>query len=709
MDIYEQLRIVNEESLAVNSLLGKRIADWSVEELQKYESVDRLRKARDLVEARQQTLLDIQKLALQQSVDVSENVKDFEPDSFEVDFPFLQLNEDKYLTLVDRDEILREINDVALEPRAPKYTPIVISTSRGMGKTFLLKMIGLQKVPPSLVCQPIQDAGKCGRIISMDFSRIAEDSMLKAEDIARFFPQLMVFYLSHIFRGCRVDGIYFEEIIKFSKVTDFKGSQPRYNAWKSDCLDLDTDGMIKEYMRLTDIAFGVKCSTPPVFLLDEIQKLCTETNIQSTYDGSVHTLLSLLLTQLAGKYWPICICTGTNNGRIMNITDMSRINPKVLSLTPLKSGYLQNWKEMTSHRNLLIGQSTEELEDTPLFRSLVYATYKIPRLLCIAHGVWFKSRLGANADVHCLFRYEKKAITYYKEMKTIWNDFAPEDIAHIIFATGCRWPVPDPDQNIPGTRIPWSFLVNKSLIFPYQTGYYLFPFGLIWSQTDDAVAESTVDCKSKVQEVCCSLVKNLDIKHLFMRYSDICVSDPHECGMLFEKLLTASFAVKYYLWKLQHGDVNVKFTSLYPLSSYHASSLLDNRTIDFSQGIDFPETEATVEKVSDHSVTRNREVTTAHHDMILSSKEGPIPVQVKASFRTPSAKDIISQLAVTRGADKQVDILIWISLTDSQTGVIKNKFKEQVVFLDGSGVCNGMSMDMFQEAKKLEKADRQSP
>jgi hypothetical protein len=63
--------------------------------------------------------------------------------------------------------------------------------------------------------------------------------------------------------------------------------------------------MMEEYIRLTKIAFGTTHDTPPVFLLDEIQKLCRPTNVESSFkqDGTsqMHSQLSLLLTQLAAS------------------------------------------------------------------------------------------------------------------------------------------------------------------------------------------------------------------------------------------------------------------------------------------------------------------------------------------------------------------------------------------------------------------------
>ena len=105
--------------------------------------------------------------------------------------------------------------------------------------------------------------------------------------------------------------------------------------------------MMDEYIRLTNMAFSVgpdtdMHNTPPVFLFDEVQKLCVPTDNISIYDSSAsryHTLLTLILINISTKHQPICICTGTNNGEILSITEGSSIVPQVLSLTPLVQHY----------------------------------------------------------------------------------------------------------------------------------------------------------------------------------------------------------------------------------------------------------------------------------------------------------------------------------------------------------------------------------
>jgi hypothetical protein len=85
---------------------------------------------------------------------------------------------------------------------------MIVSTIRGMGKTFLLKMIGLQQLPPHCISPEIQQSSKCCRVLSFDFSA-ASYAIQNVGDVTSFFVRLMIFYLCRMFNGCQVDGINF--------------------------------------------------------------------------------------------------------------------------------------------------------------------------------------------------------------------------------------------------------------------------------------------------------------------------------------------------------------------------------------------------------------------------------------------------------------------------------------------------------------------
>ena len=568
-----------------------------------------------------------------------------------------------------------------------------------MGKTFLLKMIALQKVPPGLECKLFKEAGKYGRILSFNFKNFPGE--LSADSSRLFFPTLMVWFLSRIFNGCEVDGIHFEQCA-FADVASFEGKQARINDWKRDCLKSPiTDDMIEEYIRLTNIAFNVECSTPPVFLLDDIQMVCKRSKVHSRVDNRRSSFLSLLLTELAGKINPVCTCTGTNNGKLLNLTERSAIMPKVMSLTPLKRDFQRNWEEMTHHENLVSKSAVEFDPDCEVYKALVYATYKIPRLLFLAHQVWFRGMLENKEDqkVQLLTRFEKKASPYYLEMKEFWQEFSPTDLCHVMFATGCRWRVRDTDKMIPGTTIEWNALIQKSLIFPYGGDCYLFPFTLIWSETNVSMADRPrfSDFKKSVDAACNMLVPNLKIEHLFTKYGDICVLDIKELGKSFQKLLTASFAVKYYLCKLEVGNTDVPLNYVYEPSACDADMLSNRQTVDFSHGIHFLATGTT--SAAPHAVSSSVSCSASHKDMILYSKEGLIAV--KLSLVDPSASAIETQLTLKPAND----LLLSISISYGQPGSVKVTSRGNVILLSGAGVCNGISLELLKDSKLLQSSD----
>jgi len=235
----------------------------------------------------------------------------------------------------------------------------------------------------------------------------------------------MIFYLCRLFDRTQVDGINFIGQV-FEKIKSHSGKQKKFNEWLEVAWRFDVDQIMTEYIRLTNIAFGTAHNAPPVFLLDEVQCLCSMTKVKSSLkiDGTpqLHSQLSLLLTRLSGKLKPVCICTGTNSGKIISITEKSTILPKVLSLTPLVKEYCELWEQLTAYSNRSSSQYPEiKTDDTDLRDALVFASYQIPRLIFVAHSIWFNLRkLGIVSNrKYYLQKFEQEAIKYYGEMVNI--------------------------------------------------------------------------------------------------------------------------------------------------------------------------------------------------------------------------------------------------------------------------------------------------
>jgi hypothetical protein len=311
-----------------------------------------------------------------------------------------------------------------------------------------------------------------------------------------------------------------------------------------------------------------------VFLLDEIQTLCKPTNRKSEKisDGNgpkIHSYLTYLLTQLAGKHRPICICTGTNNGDIVSICEMSSIIPEVLSLTPLLNDYKEYWTEMTEYSNINNTELVQMAGDEDLIDCLISASYKIPRLLFIAHSVWFKLRQeGIENREYYLQYFQAKAKKYYNELGSVLQSYNVETLSRIILCCGVHWRVENIHSCVPGTSIKWNNLIQSALIFPYADNCYLFPFTLVWSNSvlkkekkkaststssdNDIPTTPSVGTrkdpkveaiKLKVKDYCKSAVYNLNIEKLFLSFDYICKLDIKGLGIAYEDLFVSSLAV----------------------------------------------------------------------------------------------------------------------------------------------------------------------
>ena len=627
------------------------------------------------------------------------NAKTFNPVEYKITFPFFQGDEEKYLSLQDREDVIREINTWSgYQHGFGERIPVFIIGNRGMGKTFLLKMFGLQKVPAVVVNEHTMNAGKYGRILSFDFKAAEFDRT--TEGMRNFFPHLMIFFLCRLFDGCVVDGILFEEIPSVNLVPSFETTHDRFNMWKDRLVRSCSDTMIDEYIRLTNIAFNVDCGSLPVFLLDEIQELCVPTVDKPLYDGAVPTFLSDLLFSVGIQCRPTVVLAGTGEGNVHSVVGRGRIRTPILRLTPLKFGFRQNWDEMTSYRRDVLGLREDSMLQSDLVDSLIELTYKIPKLLDLAHKLWFDNQL----NIHQVFLDE--VIKLYPGMKQLWSDYTVEEISHILLSTGCRWEYWRTGDHVPGTSVTWRSLEDKGIIFSYEVGFYMFPFALVWRIAKEV--DKSEDLKNQIFETCRKFVPNLDVSDMFLTSSRIKSGSRLD---LFERLIASSCAVKHYLWRISQDEravpvesskTYVSFNDLYAPTfvewqSRRTRSLseMDDKSIDFSEGIDIVrDGDAFAASIPiKHAVIVNRNLDDTNHQIRLHSTGGPIPVH--ASLVTPTAKKIKKLIKEAKKSQITAPIFILVLLETFPNYDFRSQFGYRVAFVNGTSFCSDESLDML--------------
>ena len=533
-----------------------------------------------------------------------------------VSFHFLPTNGETFLPIIARDDLLQDIKSFLDRLPRPKFSPLVISTTRGLGKSFFLKKLAMQDMKDHLRSNLIGDAKKYGRIISFDFSSQL-NAVTSTDDCERFFTLLMIHHLCELFDGRRVDNINFCRI-SFSSVKTYKSTHESFNTWHAKFVQYPAYLMIMEYIRLTDIAYGVQCKAKPVFLLDEIQNLAESPTTVRSKLNHTHTLLSYLLTQLSISS-PICICTGTKGSSVELITDRSSFNPIILHMKPFilthRDLYYETMIYFTKKEQ---GINIDMKPDSNLML-LNALTLGVPRLLNLSFTEWFiLKKAGVKDPAQYISSYRKSASSYYSEITKIMQMFSIDDLCHIFMCCGVHWPVEDVSSNVPGTSITWENLISNCYIFPTSNGSYVFPFDLVWENTPD-------DLRKEIIERCSCFVKDLNIEDLFITFNskgefdDLSQHSEISMGYRFERLFVASIATKYYIYKLVYPNKYPKFSDLYDfgtedVSRNRSKSLLKNIVLNLSDGIHYPEKQ---ENITKRSVIHNRTVTNSHHDVIL--------------------------------------------------------------------------------------------
>jgi hypothetical protein len=195
------------------------------------------------------------------------------------------------------------------------------------------------------------------------------------------------------------------------------------------------------------------------------------------------------------------------------------------------------------------------------------------------------------------------------------------------------------------------------------------------------------------------------VKDLFITYDMLCSWENYNLGVGYETLFASSLAVKYYLRSLSIGQSGYfSLPMIYDIdpSELPAYNTMKKYQVNFSEGISLP-TREVFTNVADlgFAVVHNRNIHNAHHDIILPARTSQgsvnIAVQVKASFDLSDRAAITKQLLVSPTSSEQVQQLFWLYLGEKR----REGMFDSVVFLDGSGCCNGLVLDFFILVKKL--------
>jgi hypothetical protein len=304
------------------------------------------------------------------------DLPDFDPTTdYNFQFPSFESNGD-YFPLLNRQKEVNLVRKASINlQKTEKYEPIIIATSRGMGKTFFMKRLVKGEIVGTHPVKAIQNAYMVGRVATMEsleiVSFVTETNFL----YQHFWQITIILNLTQIFKGRKVDGINFVSLTITEIVSCLNKSNTPLQRWICKLLSCRTGDAFEEMVRITNLAFKQNSSVPPVFLIDNIHNLAQiETRIPSKMKGLYHTLLSLIVTQLAENR-VLAIFAGTTAGNIDLVAEYSNFKPKYIYLKRLrvKDAYLC-YTKLCEKENQEQGQQIIPVKDNnPLFLAMTYS------------------------------------------------------------------------------------------------------------------------------------------------------------------------------------------------------------------------------------------------------------------------------------------------------------------------------------------------
>jgi hypothetical protein len=308
-----------------------------------------------------------------------------------------------------------------------------------------------------------------------------------------------------------------------------------------------------------------------------------------------------------------------------------------------------------------------------LIQSLIFASYQIPRLLCIAFMVWIHFQNSAtNRNKHqVLQKFQETAALYYYELFELSESLTISDLSHLLLCCGVRFSVTNIRNIVPGTSISWKSLIEKSVIFPAPDGSYQVPFQLIWKGSD-STSNKLIGKRLDIERYCRELVPGLVLTDLFLTFDHLVEVVGNDWIFALVKVLFSSMAVKRYLDSLTCNSLNNYLRIFKGDSSRKHTDESSERCMSLQSFL----TES--DRVSNIPLGVRLDISRTHLSIFLRIKQEEIIFCVKL---TKELSDAIF---------RHEDLLRWIT-SDQMT----NFSSRWIVQIDGVNVLNRINFKIY--------------
>ena len=516
-----------------------------------------------------------------------------------------RINNKEDRPFLERDEVIQSIVEEMKKTRRSKENkPRVVAlwSPRGTGKTSVIRRLAKM--------DEYAESRRCGRLLVFDAQQIADlqGTRFSAAAPSTLVSAMVLWHLLQLLDGFRVEVA--RQMVKFKRM-DFNevvevverrsrptGSVNSFEAWvRSACTT--KDDVFKQWCLVTAAAFKAQQGCACLVLLDQTELLVKQRLDQRSSLGGSRSTFTEVCSQFPQQM--AVYCTGTINIMLdVPVEEYSRLF--VVSLPALKPLSLESAKQVMQQR-----QMTQYKDE--VFNQIFLLSAGVPRLL----GFVFETDgelastipVAFNAMSSCFKEAYQSAAPFFEQPEVAWS---------LVLCSAVCWKAKD-SKPVPGTSKRWAEVFAAGAAFP-GNGSVMIP--RVWWCEDAEVKTALIRQGLKV---------NISLEGLLPDPADLLQASqqgPVIRGTLWEEQVCNALAARFYLYCLADSktpcDTYAPFLEIYPTTDDHLRSVLEQFSVCWSDGVEYPDQEASVFDRVGKAIKSNKNIKKAHHDLLIPVK-----------------------------------------------------------------------------------------
>ena len=502
---------------------------------------------------------------------------------------------------LERDEVIQSIMaEMKTTQRLKINKPRVVGlwSPRGTGKISVIRR---------LVKDEFGESRRCGRLLVFDAQQIVDARFSGAT--STIVSAMVLWHLLQLLDGYGVklagqvvnfNYMKFTDVVELVKrsSTPLTGRLSSFEAWVRSSCKRERD-VFKQWRMVTAAAFDAQPDSPCLVFLDQTELLVEQQLERQSQFGGQITQFTQICSQFPQQM--AVYCTGTVNIQLdLPAKEYTRLFVKSLpALMPLS---FEGAKEaMVQWGGTQYGE--EVLNQIYLFSA------GVPRLLEYVFQTDGELRstfeIAFNAMSECFESSYRSAAPFFDQ---------PDAALSLVLCSAVRWNATD-SELVPGTSKRWLDIFNAGAAFPNGDSV-LVP--LVWWFRDQKRRKVLAQ---KAREL------NISLEGLLPDPADLLQAPqqgPLSRGTLWEDQVCNALAARFYLYCLTDKktpcDTYAPFLEIYPTTDNHLHSVLEQFSVCWSDGVEYPDEEASVLDRVGKAIKCNKNFKSAHHDLLIPVK-----------------------------------------------------------------------------------------